>query len=444
MNRNLLWKLILTVAAGAVLLFAAIDWLTEKTEYRMSVIVAEHRQQLTDYARHAELLLEQGDEEALAAWLEEIQQREDTWAAVVRSQVIPMAGSTLHPQFTEGFSLGRSIEWKIHLYFSFNPIMDLTFSDGQTHFLIRLPQRMRPGENWDVTRHLLQLVLPLMILALLCLMLYRHLMEPIRQLEVATRNFASGDYDARVRDTLGKRNDELAALATTFDRMAERTGSLIRTQRQLLADLSHELRTPLTRIEMSLDCEEQGVSSAPVLPRIRREAAQIRELAEDSLTLAWLETEQPELLTEPVELTDLLDAIVSDASFEFPDRQIACHYPDRALLQSSQRALAQAIENILRNAMRYTPAGKSVAVTLIRHDDHYLLIIRDQGPGVPEEELELIFQPFYRVEKARGEASGGFGLGLALAQRQLQAVGGSVKAENLPGFGLEMLIILPL
>jgi len=244
----------------------------------------------------------------------------------------------------------------------------------------------------------------------------------------------------RVRSLLGSRNDELASLADTFDAMAERTGQLIIDQRQRLADISHELRTPLTRIEMAVSLAEQNGGSQGLLERIREDCAGMRRLVEDALTLSWLENERPELRDENLDLSELLDSILDDARFEYPDRTITCQIPDSAPLHgSSSRALGQAIENVVRNALDHTPAGGQVEVCLQDTGDDWSLTVADQGPGVAEHWLERIFQPFFRG----GSERAGFGLGLALAQRQVNATGGSIRASNRSGGGLLMDIRLP-
>ncbi|TCK08902.1 sensor histidine kinase [Marinobacterium mangrovicola] len=443
MRRRLFWKLCTTVAAGTVLLFWAINHLASHTEQRMSFIADEHQRTLVAYGRKAESLYLSGDEAALAAWLRELQTQEDTWAAVVQSELRPIAGSSLSQQFVEGFRLGRHVEWKIHLYFTENPIMDITFTDGHTHFLIRLPQRMRPGSMQPYIGPLLKVLLPLSLLILLSVVLYRHVMGPLRRLERATRQFSDGLYDVRVANDLGNRRDELTGLAESFDHMAERTGSLIRSQRHLIADLSHELRTPLTRIDMALSLSNQ-TNQQEILDRIKRDSAQMRALVEDSLTLAWLENERPRLDPEDLDLTDLTDSILDDARFEFPQHRITALLPDHArLCGSSQRLLGQALENIVRNALHYTPPGGQVSVTLTRQDEEYRIQISDQGPGVPEAELRSIFRPFYRVDRSRHNEPRGYGLGLALALRQVEAVAGSLRAFNAAEGGLCMEIRLP-
>lgn len=440
MNRRLFWKLCLGVALGSVALFWVIARLSGQAEEQMSFIDAEHQQTLRQYAEQAEAVHRAGDAQALQQWLQGVQQREQTWAAIVEPRLQALAGSELSERFLREFSLGRDPSWKIHLYFQDNPIMDVPFADGQRHFLIQLPQRMRPGHYWYPARLLLELVLPLVLLVIGCLLLYRHLMQPLNRLEQATRQFSEGDYSARAGALLGSRRDELAGLAETFDAMAERIGGLIIDQRRRLAEMSHELRTPLARIEMAVSLAEQGADPAVLMPRMRQECAAMRRLVEDALTLSWLETEQPRLRDETLDLTDLLDSILDDARFEYPDRGIETQLPAEAeLVGSCHRALGQAIENIVRNALDHTPAGGRVRVQLFSEPQAYRLDIIDEGPGVPSQWLERIFQPFERLSAARS----GFGLGLALAQRQVCAIGGRLAARNHEQGGLCMSIWLP-
>jgi two-component system sensor histidine kinase PfeS len=156
--------------------------------------------------------------------------------------------------------------------------------------------------------------------------------------------------------------------------------------------------------------------------------------------MSWLETERPRLRDETLDLTDLLDSIIDDARFEFPDRHIDTQLPVEAELTGScHRALGQAIENIVRNALEHTPPDGTVSIHLNRDPQTYLLEVIDEGPGVPEQWLERIFQPFERLSSDRA----GFGLGLALAQRQVFAIGGCLTARNNEQGGLCMTIRLP-
>jgi two-component system sensor histidine kinase PfeS len=444
MKRRLFWKLSAVIVAGTVSLFWLIHTLVNKTEQHMSFIDEAHQQTLYDYAAKAEQLYVRGDEAGLAEWLQTIREKENTWVAVVQPQIQTLAGSQLSRDFRERFRLGRSIDWKIHLYFKANPVMDVIFADGKTHFLITLPQRMRPGTYWQHANLLLQLALPLLLMAIISVVIYRHVMSPLRQLERATQQFSQGNFAVRLRNSLGTRNDEITALAETFDGMAERIGNLIQSQRHLTSDLSHELRTPLTRIELALSWAEQNTPDSEPLKRIREECQQMRQMVEDTLSLAWLENEQPILKTDELDLTDLIDSIVEDARFEFPSHHLSVELPEHApLTNSSDRALGHAIENIIRNALTHTAEAGTVTVSLSKVDKFYLIQIDDQGPGVAEKYLEDIFNPFFRLGRASRHHYQGFGVGLSLAKRQIEAVGGKLTASNLSARGLRMTIRLP-
>lgn len=441
-----------------MLLFWAISWLTVQTQTSMSYLAQEHQQQLLEYGQQAEqIYLDQG-ETALAQWLKDLQVKEDTWAAVVTSNIIPLAESTILPELKENFQLGRSVEWKIPLYFNYNPVMEVPFLDNSHHLLIRLPQHMRPGSWLLQTEILLQIALPLLLLCALSYVLYRHVMTPLRKLETATHEFSMGNLEVRVHDAVKHRHDEIARLALTFDQMAQRTSKMIYNQRQMLSDLSHELRTPLTRMDIAIDSlelqsDKERFDPTRAVQRLRYESHAMRELAEDTLTLAWLNTESPELNGDNFDLAELVQVIVEDARFEFPEQELQLSLPQEApLTRSNQQALGQAIENILRNGLKHTPETGQVRVKLDVTPQFYVLLFCDQGPGVPEALLQDIFKPFFRVDTARTSHQsfstqetdgpflqsaavqtgkrGGFGLGLALAQRQIQAVGGTINATN--------------
>lgn len=444
MSRRLFWKLCLVIATGIVALFYMIDQVTSSTEEGMSMLSQENRQQLTEWGRTAERLHTEGKMDELNAWIKQLEAQENTWITIANYDVWSLAGSELKPEFYQGNNMGRSVDWKIHLYFDFNPIMEVRFENKQASFLIQLPTRMRPGTYWRYTEIALQIVIPCLLLALFSFFLYRYIMKPLRQLQLATRRFSSGNLDVRVKPMMGERNDEFYELASSFDQMATRIGEQLVSQRQLIADLSHELRTPLTRLDIAVEATKEGESSTENIDRIARESKHVRRLVEDTLNLAWLENEKPELQQESLELTDLVDVLVEDAKFEFADRNIICNMPDSALIKNtSHRAAGQAIENILRNALRYTPAGKTVELHLADSGENFDLNILDQGPGVPKELLKAIFKPFFRVDKSRERDGSSFGLGLALAQRQLAAIRGSVTAQNRDSSGLSMQISLP-
>lgn len=449
MTRRLFWKLCLIIGTGVVAMFYLINVAVNHFENDMSMLSDSSREELINWQKKAEVVFDQGDMSELERWVDDLQQQENIWAVIAKANVVELAGNRSHRHEYTGYNLGRSIDWKIHLYFEHAPVMQLPFKDGATSLVVQLPQRMRPGSLWNLTRLTLQVLLPMLILVCLSIVLYRHIMHPIKELDLASRAFSKGDFSVRVREQLGSRNDELSQLAETFDLMAERISDQIMHQRVLLTDLSHELRTPLTRLDIATDNllthREKGVEDTKIkLERIHKESQHIRKLVDDTLTLSWLDNESPQLRIESLDLVDLLEILIEDGRFEYPDKLISADLPNQAHIENSNhRALGQALENILRNALRYTPINKKVRISLIDYKHEYKIIIADQGPGVPKEHLNTIFRPFFRIDSARSCNSDSFGLGLALAQRQLHAIAATVFAKNDTAGGLVMTVTVP-
>ena len=455
MRKRLFWKLLGVIAVSTVLMFWLIDLIVSHTEDSMSYIDQEYRNELRSYAATAEHMMNTQGEDVLADWIRDLEEREDTWVAIAKPEIQTFAQTELSDHYKSVFTLARSVDWKIHLYFKQNPTMDIPFSDGETRFLIQLPQRMRPGSNLLIVDLLLQIALPFLILCFISYFLYQQVMRPLKQLEQATKLFSDGDFSVRANKDLTNKPDELTQLAVTFDRMAVRISTLIVDQRQLLADLSHELRTPLTRLGIAVDSVEQDIDKQQALQRLRYESANMQGLIDDALTLAWFNTESPSLSKEELDIADLLHVIIEDARFEFPEHSLILQIPDSELIiQTAQQALAAAIENIIRNSLTHTPIGRCVTVHLRQTATEFVLTVEDEGRGVPEQHLEDIFMPFFRVNQTKHDSAcvsstkTGYGLGLALAKRQILALGGNIQAKNRYDdqrncMGLTMLITLP-
>ncbi len=438
MSRRLYWKLCLSFGLAAVLLVTLVGMAGDWVERQMSLLDPADQQEMQQWANRAEALSGTGDTVLREQWLQALQQQENTLITVVRVEEHWLTAG-LETPFTLN-RIGRGLDWPVHLHHD-TPIIQIPFTDGVTSLAVRLPARMLPGRWWPYTHRLLQVVPPVLLMLLLCALFYRHLMRPLRQLQQATRRFDAGDYDVRVYNPSGRRMDELDELAQTFDRMADHIGGLIRTQRHLIHDLSHELRTPLTRLELALD---DDMTADQLRERGRKEAQAMRQLVEDTLLLAALEHDAQPVLTQPVDLSLLMEVIADDARYEYPDRQLTLQLADGLeQVPADERALSQALENIIRNALRHTPAGQVVSVSAQPLNGGYQVSVQDQGPGVPQAQLANIFLPFFRLDRSRNRDGGGAGLGLALAQRQIQGAGGTLSAQNPDRGGLVMRLWLP-
>ena len=293
------------------------------------------------------------------------------------------------------------------------------------------------------------LALLVVLTGVICLALVQVLVAPVRRLQEATKRLAAGELNARTGYAGHVPGDELEALALDFDRMAERIELLVGSQRQLLRDISHELRSPLTRMGVAIGLARKRVdaNAQPLLDRIERESERLNELISQLLMLTRLEDRDAPARWERIDLVEVVDALVDDAHFEAqPDERLVQRTGDRSVVVMARADLIRsAIENVLRNALRYTAQGGRVEVRVLElHDPSQAqVIVRDYGPGVPPGQLEAIFRAFHRVQDARDRASGGMGLGLAIAQRAVAAHGGSIVARNAAGGGLEIDIRLP-
>ncbi len=280
---------------------------------------------------------------------------------------------------------------------------------------------------------------------LLCWALARYLSSPIGKLRQAAQKLADGDLTARVADQVGRRGDELAALAKDFDLMAERIESLVTSQQRLSRDVSHELRSPLARMNVALEIAKQKTNgeAAPQLARIEAESERLNDMISRLLTLSKLETGSKDFDRRELNLKTLVEQVASDADFEAnaKGRSVKVVGADECKINGSENLIRSAVENVLRNAVRYTKEGTVVEVSLKRRNGSATLTVTDKGSGVPESELKNLFRPFYRVGEARDRGSGGTGLGLAIAEQAILAHNGSISASN-TGSGLAVAITL--
>ena len=297
----------------------------------------------------------------------------------------------------------------------------------------------------------LRLLVIFIVASIFCSWLAWYLTSPTRKLRAATRKFASGDLKARVGQSLGARKDELADLGSDFDLMAEQIESLITSQNRLLRDISHELRSPLARLNVALELARQrsGKEAEESLNRIELESERLNKLIGQLRTLTRLESSAEIIDKKILDLSGLVRAISDDADFEAgsSNRSVKAELSKDIMVSGSEELLGRAIENVIRNAVRYTDEGTGVEISLqLRQSDaaeFAVLTVRDHGPGVPEEALADLFNPFYRVAESRDRRSGGMGIGLAITDRAVRLHGGEARAENAPDGGLIIRIELP-
>jgi len=274
-----------------------------------------------------------------------------------------------------------------------------------------------------------------------------YLTSPVKKLKSVVQSFAEGNLDVRVAPQLGGRHDELADLGREFDHMAERIAALISSQKRLLADISHELRSPLARLTVALELARKNTTGkgTAALDRIEMETERVNALVGQLLALTRLESGAERVPPETVILEDVVQQVIDDANYEAKPLHKEVRVLELApcVVRGSSELLRSGIENVIRNAIRYTAEGTAIEVSLTTRLDTAIVTVRDHGPGVPDSELQHIFEPFYRVGEARERSSGGVGLGLSIADRTIKLHGGSIRAEN-ANDGLLITIEIPL
>ncbi len=291
------------------------------------------------------------------------------------------------------------------------------------------------GERWLIP------FLVVFMVSLLCGMLAWHLTSPIRRLQKAAKQLSGGDFDVSgLRSNLSRR-DELGDLSVEFVEMAGSLLRLLQSHRQLLRDVSHELRSPLTRLQIALGIARKKDKNSDLQAehdRIERAAIQVSNLVTQILDLAKLQQEG-DLTTERMDLVSLFKIWLQDAELELGHKHIQVEWQldsDEVYCDIDTVLMQRAFDNVLRNAIRYSPEAGLLTISLNKRGSQVSFTLCDQGPGVDGHQLEEIFAPFTQADHSRNHANGGYGIGLAMVKRILNMHHGEVSARNIPDGGL--------
>jgi two-component system, OmpR family, sensor histidine kinase PfeS len=437
-RHSLFWRLVVLVAGFCLSMIWASGYVSRHIDRTSSYLSEEARTTLSGYANEARNAL-QTRPEALAQWLAAMKQRESSWLVVVDKNLQPLGGQSLSDEERQMLTFVRHYDWPMSKRSDSLPLVSVPLAGTDAQLMMRLPERFRPWRNHALLTAA-GVYVPLVLLSLLfCWLLYRLLVSPLDQLRQQANALRGNRLDSLLPPSIARRNDELGELGRSLEYLTQRLRDSISQQQQLLRDLSHELRTPLSRLRVA--CESE-LSAEEMRHRTDREVACMQQLVESTLEFAWLDSEQPRFECEPVEVEALWDVLCENACFEagWPRERICSQIPEGCRVLGNLNALAQAMENILRNAIRYSPALGTVCLTADRDGDDWRLRIEDQGPGVPADKLPVIFRPFARLSAAR-PGGDGFGLGLAIARSMIVMQGGTVWAENREP-GLRMIVRL--
>lgn len=449
---RLYWKIFLGFWAVAITVAVATsvtsNLLSDRDAPRRFQVLNELR--LESDAVTAALLLEQGGESALRQWLAAQGRGAGPALLVIGPDGRDLLGRRLPRRVAEGLrgrppggepgpGERRSIQRLA--------TETITAPDG-TRYRLVLPapdiRRLAPERQ---PPRLAGLAVAILISGFVCWLLASFLTRPLRQLQAASRRFGAGERDARVAPAVGRRRDEIGALGNEFNHMAAQVERAMNAQAELLRDVSHELRSPLARLRVALDLARRRADGTEAeLDRIELEAGRLDALIGQLLKMIRLRSGEQRVAEEDVDLAPLLTAVAEDADFEATaqGRSVVCRVAGPVVVRGDRTLLSSVFDNTIRNGVLHTAEGTTVEVEMGAADGTSVEVtVRDHGPGVPQETLERLFDPFFRVDDDRDRATGGYGLGLAIAKEAVRLHGGEIWAENAEGGGLRVSTRLP-
>jgi len=438
------WAAMALIVAGAIAV----------TLYALAERAEEMPRRPARIVNEAAAALEQGGRAGLQAWLRRRGGDDALQVFVIDESGRELLGRTLprrlahrlqhHDDGPERERSGPRARWLPQ-----RPAPVLEGPAGDRYVFLFRPRRPGvPGPLGLPEARLGTLLLALVVTGLASWLLARSVTRPVGRMSAAARAIGTGRLELRVADGMGRRRDEIGVLAHEFDAMVERLRGLLAGRERLLRDVSHELRSPLARLQVALGLARQpGADVALQLDRIEREAGRLEALIAQVLRLSRLDAVAEHARREAVDLVALARGVARDAQFEGGadgvEVRVECT-SEPVEVWGDPELLRSAVENVVRNAVRYTDPRRGVAIHCGSGGRRARLVVRDHGPGVPEADLERIFEPFYRVADDRTRSSGGDGIGLAITARVLRSHDGSVLARNALDGGLEVVLDLPL
>lgn len=449
---RLYWKIFLSFWLATILIIITTAWVTSEIAQKSS-LPARERVFMDSYANAAVATFESGQHAALRKWLKRtgVSRHMTLYLLSSTGEII---GSQTPPDVVKQISANLVEEQLDDGLLKFGDIIvshEILSTSGRAYRLVAVSTKpLAHFVEIPWAGLTIRLTIAIFISGLICYFLSIYLTQPLQSLRMAAKSIATGKLSTRVGRFKGHYRDEIAELSGEFDSMAEQLETIINSKERLLQDISHELRSPLARLQIAI---ELGRKKATQLAesefcRMEVECLRLNTLIGEILEFARLDKSSSQLNRTVINLPHLLNQIIEDANFEFRNTQ------SRVILRKSQeyklfldeRLIHRAIENIIRNALRYAAPDPQVIVSLQSDEtiSEIHINIEDNGPGVPEEQLERIFNPFYRVDTSREKKTGGYGLGLAIAQQAIKLHHGNIQAMNRKEGGLLVRISLPI
>ncbi|ASQ45735.1 two-component system sensor histidine kinase CpxA [Legionella clemsonensis] len=450
--RSLYWKIFLSFWLATILIIITTAWVTSEIAQKSS-IPARERVFMDSYANAAVATFESGQHSALKKWLNQIGMSRKMTLYLL-SSTGEIIGNQIPPEVVKHISNNLVDEELDDGLLKFGDIIvshEILSTSGRAYRLVAVSEKpLAHFVEIPWAGLTIRLMIAIFISGLICYLLSIYLTQPLRSLRMAAKSIATGRLSTRVGRIKGHHRDEIAELSGEFDRMAEQLEAIMNSKERLLQDISHELRSPLARLQIAIELgRKKATNLADVeFARMEVECSRLNTLIGEILEFARLEKSSTPLNRTIIDVPVLLKQIIADANFELGANQpgVFLQETQDCQLFLDGRLIHRAIENIIRNALRYSAPNPKVDVALHYDENHsqVYIDIADNGPGVPEEQLQRIFNPFYRVDTSREKKTGGYGLGLSIAQQAIKLHQGSIHAMNRKDGGLLVRISLPI
>ena len=433
--RSLFWR-ILGAFWLSLVLMGALTYLLVRM-FNQDAWILNHHPGLKDFSATWLSLYESGETEAALYYLQQQKRRYR-----IETQILD----------ENSLSLGReqslrSLEWEAKRGMRHLPwrriTQEVTDSNNKSYlFVYRIAHSELDGwqHNNGLQPPVIALAIALIVLTVMSLLLTLSITRPLSRLRDAVHDLGQNTYQKEHLSQLATRRDELGILAADFNHMGQRLQDLIKSQRQLLRDVSHELRSPLARLQVALALAERANEEERqrLWPRLQLECERLDTLINEILTLARMD--QVQAPKQSIVLNELLCKLRDDAALLAPQQQIEISANQSLLYSGWPDVLQRALDNLLRNALRFNPAPQPIEITVSQWVDYISISIRDHGPGVSDEWLSQLGDSFFRVP---GQAQQGYGLGLAIAKRAIEQHDGQLKFSNHPDGGFVATVELP-
>ncbi|WP_282341080.1 MULTISPECIES: HAMP domain-containing sensor histidine kinase [Pseudomonas] len=443
--RSLFWRILASFWL-AIALVAGLSLLLGHALNQDSWILNRHPG-VKDLAERWTQVYETDGEEAAQSFLERHRQRYhidvqvlgDNGLAVIKGTFPPRAAAFEARQHGAGDPRGddRGLPWRRLTTDYTSPTSDETYL-----FIYRIPRPELDAWHRDsLLWPLSALGIALVVLTLFSLLLTLSITRPLTRLRGAVHDLGQTAYQQNSLAQLAARRDELGVLASDFNRMGSRLQGMIGSQRQLLRDVSHELRSPLARLRIALALAERATPEEreALWPRLAKDCDRLEALIAEILALARLDADPGPV--QQVDLAGILEGVRENASVGNAEQRIEIDIEPGIALFGWPDMIDRALDNLLRNALRFNPADQPIEIRAARQGETLLISVRDHGPGVEAQHLNQLGEPFFR---APGQAAAGHGLGLAIARRAAERHGGTLQLANHPQGGFVASLELPL